>query len=149
LKNITYRPADKIKDFEFGKQLHHAAYHDVVVRQFRSWDETLQSKFFEEDWNSTPHKLVLLNETPIGVVSSHIAPDHIFLAQLQILPEYQGQGIGSIILRTQMELAAQANLPLRLRVLKANRAQELYLRSGFKKTSSSETHLNLEWACQN
>ena len=37
-------------DTEFARNAHHQAYHDVVVRQFGTWDEALQDKFFDGDW---------------------------------------------------------------------------------------------------
>lgn len=47
---ITRRPATEA-DREWARQLHHRVVRDVVERQFGSWDEDQQDRFFANDWN--------------------------------------------------------------------------------------------------
>jgi len=42
---FSKRPATTA-DTEFARFTHHAAYHDVVVRQFGNFDERMQDNFF-------------------------------------------------------------------------------------------------------
>ncbi|MEY4669569.1 MAG: hypothetical protein RL518_2268 [Pseudomonadota bacterium] len=144
MKTIGYRDINLEVDYEFCRHVHHSAYRDVVIRQFGSWDESVQDGFFREGLNRAPHKIVELDGIPIGVVSTEIKPDCLYLSEIQLLPEYQGRGIGSLILKEQMELAKSLNLPLRLVVLRENRAQELYRRLGFVTTGTTETHVKME-----
>lgn len=44
-----------------------------------------------------------------------------------------------------MQYAKSLDLPLRLQVLRENKAQELYLRHGFVVTVTTDTHVNIEW----
>ncbi|MCH8057202.1 MAG: hypothetical protein IIB78_04955, partial [Proteobacteria bacterium] len=44
-------------DREFARQTHHAAYREVVERQFGPWDEVLQNSFFEADWNPATNEI--------------------------------------------------------------------------------------------
>lgn len=46
---LERRPATS-SDTEFARTTHHAAYRDVVSRQFGAWDEALQDRLFEEKW---------------------------------------------------------------------------------------------------
>lgn len=145
MPELSYRNADVLVDFEFGRRLHHFAYQDVVTRQFGSWDEPIQDKFFKEGWDRAPHKIILFDDTPIGVFSVDEHPDHIFFSELQILPEYQKLGIGTQIFKEQMDFARSKKLPLRLQVLRENKARELYLRLGFSVTNTTNTHVMMEW----
>ena len=146
MKTISYRDINLDVDFEFCRNVHHAAYRDVVIRQFGSWDESMQDGFFREGLNRAPHKIVEIDGVPIGVVSTEIKTDCLYLSELQLLPEYQGRGIGSVIVKKQMEIAKSLNLPLRLVVLRENRAQDLYRRLGFRTTSTTEIHVKMEWS---
>jgi GNAT superfamily N-acetyltransferase len=145
MKKILFKDADRQADFEFGRLVHHVAYRDVVTRQFGSWEENIQDGFFKEGWNLAPHKIILVDGVPAGVYSIAVHQDHIFFSELQILPGYQGHGIGTKIMKEQMQYAKSLGLPLRLQVLRENKAQELYLRLGFIITDTTDTHLKMAW----
>jgi len=145
MTEISYRDADPKSDFEFGRTLHHSAYKDVVCRQFGSWDESIQDGFFKEGWNRAPHKVILVDDVPVGIYSIAVKSDHVFFSELQILPEYQGKGLGSKIVEEQMKHAKTLDLPLRLQVLRENKAQELYLRLGFIVIGTTDLHVKMEW----
>ena len=53
------------------------------------------------------------------------------LHQIQLLPSWQGQGIGSELIRDILSQAAQAGSQVELHVLKGNPARRLYERLGF------------------
>ena len=141
---ITYRPADRKRDLSFARMLHNAVYHDVVLRQFGSWDRRLQNSFFLEGWSRSPHHIVLLNEVPIGVVSFGAIEDHLYIYEIQILPEYQNRGIGSQFLRERIEEARTLGKPLKLKVLRDNKAKHLYLRMGFVPYEENEVEIKMK-----
>lgn len=68
----------------------------------------------------------------IGVVSLKGTDKSLHIRQLQILPEYQGKGIGSKVLAVVKKKALQLQLPITLNVLLKNPARGLYLRHGFQ-----------------
>jgi GNAT superfamily N-acetyltransferase len=136
MKEILFKDADRKADFEFGRFVHHAAYQDVVTRQFGSWEEKIQDSF---------HKIILVDGVPAGVYSIAEHSDQIFFSELQILPEYQREGLGTKIMKEQIQYARSLDLPLRLQVLRENKAQELYLRLGFVVTETTDAHVKMEW----
>ena len=81
----------------------------------------------------------------MGIYSLAEHPDHLFFSEIQILPEYQGNGLGTKILEEQIQYAKSLGLPLRLQVLRENKAQQLYLRLGFIVTGTTDTHIKMEW----
>jgi GNAT superfamily N-acetyltransferase len=141
---INLRPATET-DKWFCRRVHHEAYRDVVTRQFGRWDEAMQDAFFDKNWALSPHQVVELDGSPVGCFSREIKPDHIFLAEVQLLPEYQNRGIGSSLVRQQQDEGAKLGVPVRLRVLKESRARRLYERLGLVVTGETETHTEMEW----
>jgi ribosomal protein S18 acetylase RimI-like enzyme len=60
------------------------------------------------------------------------------LVQIQLAPSLQGQGIGAALIRQLIVEVRAAGASLRLNVLHANPARQLYERLGFRVTSSGE-----------
>jgi len=66
-------------------------------------------------------------------VATSEEPDGLHLTYLMLLPEYQGRGIGSELIREVIAGATTMGRPLLLHVLKVNkRAQGFYHRHGFE-----------------
>ncbi len=143
--NIHYRNTTE-SDRAFAQQVHHSAYRAVVEHQFGSWDDELQGKFFAEGWKPGISQIILVDSTPVGILLLESCKDHIKLVEMQILPEYQNRGIGSEVLRQQIEMAKAKGVSLRLQVLKKNKAKELYSRHGFLPSGESDTHSFMELA---
>lgn len=71
----------------------------------------------------------------IGMTKVVREPDVWHLVQIQLLPEYQRQGIGTFMIERLIVEARHANVPVSLHVLKVNPAKGLYERLGFNVTS--------------
>lgn len=77
-------------------------------------------------------KVILLTETPIGLLKVNKNKSGFEIIQIQIDPEHQGKGFGKKIIQYVIDKAASQNLPVQLSVLKKNKAQQLYISLGFK-----------------
>jgi ribosomal protein S18 acetylase RimI-like enzyme len=93
------------------------------------WNEEAQYEFHQEHFNPNNFQIIEISNEPIGYLESHIKSDSLFLANLMILKEYQGKGIGKIILND-----LQKNHPkIELEVLKVNfLAKRFYQHLGFE-----------------
>lgn len=81
--------------------------------------------------------IILRDRKPIGVLKMGVialtgTTKSLHIRQLQILPEFQGQGVGSKVLTVVKKRALQLQLPITLNVLLKNPARGLYLRHGFQ-----------------
>ncbi|WP_114325297.1 GNAT family N-acetyltransferase [Candidatus Colwellia aromaticivorans] len=81
--------------------------------------------------------IILRDRKPIGVLKMGVialngTTKSLHIRQLQILPEFQGKGVGSKILTVVKKRALQLQLPVTLNVLLQNPARGLYLRHGFQ-----------------
>lgn len=145
LSTITKRIATAA-DTEFARRAHHAAYHDVVVRQFGVFDEQVQDTFFTKSWKPEVYQILLDGEMRIGYCSVEDFLDHIRVHELVLLPEFQRQGIGSGILQEILAEAKAKNVPVSLEVLKESSAQYFYHKLGFKNIGSTETHVQMKYS---
>jgi ribosomal protein S18 acetylase RimI-like enzyme len=68
----------------------------------------------------------------VGLLKVNETKDKTEVIQLQIDPEFQGRGLGKIILQDILDKALETGKKVWLSVLKTNKAQHLYTSLGFK-----------------
>ena len=107
------------------------------------WDEAFQRLYFEEHYGDSPHQIIRIDGTDAGMLSFEIRPDHVFLRNIALLPQFQGRGIGTSVVREVMKQASRLGLPVRLQVLKVNPARRLYERLGFREVAETPTHFQM------
>ena len=69
--------------------------------------------------------------------------EDVFLRAIEIHPDYQGQGIGTAIIRKIIAEGALKMKPVFLQVLKVNPAKRLYERLGFSVVNETPTHFHM------
>jgi ribosomal protein S18 acetylase RimI-like enzyme len=141
---MSRRPATS-DDTELARRIHHAAYHDVVERQFGPWDEAQQDAFFARAWECAAHEIVLVDNVAVGYCAIEDHPEAIHVRELVIHPRHQSRGIGTALLRDLQASAADQGKAIRLGTFHQNRAQELYARLGFIRVGTTEVHVLMEW----
>lgn len=138
LSTLEIRPATE-EDYAFLKHVHHVALPEVVDATW-GWDEAYQDRFFDDHWTSDDTWIIMVKGKAIGMYSVTRENRDLFLASIMFMPEWQGRGFGTHVIRSVLALAAQDKSAVRLRVLKANRARRLYERLGFVVTDETKTH---------
>lgn len=140
----TLRPATQ-NDYNFLYQLHVATIRDAVEATW-GWDEEFQRRYFEEHWDPGPRRIIVVQGQDVGMVQVETYQDEIFLALIEVAPQWQGKGIGSAVIRDVQARAREAGLPLTLHVLKANpKAKRLYERLGFVVVEEREERFVMRW----
>jgi ribosomal protein S18 acetylase RimI-like enzyme len=126
-------------DYDFLYRLHVAAMR-YLVAQVWGWEDTWQEQLFADRFDPAPSRIVVVDGNDVGVVAVVRGAADVFLSNIEILPEYQGHGLGAALVRMVIAEADASNLPLRLQVLKINPARRLYERLGFAIAGETETH---------
>jgi ribosomal protein S18 acetylase RimI-like enzyme len=120
------------------------------------WDRAQQDMFlkmqfkaqhqsYELEDEETETKIILLEGKPVGRLIVNRTESEIRLTDIALLSEYRSGGIGTILIKDLFDEASRMGLPVRLHVLKNNRAIRLYERLGFKTTGESGMHFQMEW----
>jgi ribosomal protein S18 acetylase RimI-like enzyme len=102
------------------------------VEQVFGWDDTRQRQFVDEVYKVEQIKFIIIGNNTAGFIQVEEKEQEVFLANLLIVDEYQGKGLGKALLRSVIEKAGRLDKPVRLEVFAVNkRAQRFYNREGF------------------
>ena len=104
-----------------------------------------QQRFHESEFKRVADEVVLADGKPAGRLMFEQREHEIRCVDFALLPQYRGQGIGTGLLNNLQGQARGANKPLRLQVIRFNRAIHLFERVGFVRTSETGTHFQMEW----
>lgn len=97
------------------------------------WDEAWQRARFREKFSETAWRIIVADGFDAGAVALEERPGETYLAYLYVLPDFQGWGIGTEVVRSVQKKAARRNEPVTLNVLRSNvGARRLYERLGFQ-----------------
>jgi ribosomal protein S18 acetylase RimI-like enzyme len=107
--------------------------------QFKAQRIGYQSEFPHANFD-----IILVGAKKAGRIVVNRSSTETTLVDIALLPEHRNHGIGTALIRKLSVEAAAAGLPLRLSVVKGQRAARLYLRLGFVKTSESGWHDMME-----
>ncbi len=140
----TLRPAIQA-DYDFLYDLNRRTMR-AYVEPLWGWDEARQREIFRQNFRLEGHSIIMVEGHMAGRLALDRGPERLFIAQINLLPAYQGKGIGTSIIRTLQAEAVQNHIPLELRVLQTNPdARRLYERLGFTVSNENETHLWMRW----
>lgn len=151
--SMTLRPANAA-DEEFFLRLYQSSRGDDLrglgwdedrISEFLSMQYEAQNNFYTTDFPNASDATVLLNTVPIGRLIVDRRSDEIRLVDVALLPDFRNRGIGSEIIRDLQKDAGFQRKPLRLQVIRFNRAIGLFERLGFVRTSETGTHFQMEW----
>ena len=131
---IALRPATAT-DSEFCFQLHKAAMAEYVTAIW-GWDEQRQRDHHARGFDPEHWQIITADGTDAGILIVDYRATEIYLARIEIHPDYQGHGIGTRLISALIDEAAQRGQDLVLDVLTVNnRAQALYQRLGMKEVA--------------
>jgi GNAT superfamily N-acetyltransferase len=91
------------------------------------------------------HQIIQCDGQDVGCMAVERHENHIQLVKLYLLPAFQGQGIGTFLIRQLIAEATETNKPMQLRVLAVNPARRLYEREGFMIQAETEERLYMEY----
>ncbi len=112
-----------------------------AVRQIR-WDAEL----FRRSWAEFDNLLILDDIEPVGLLRLCDEDGTLGLRDLQVVPERQGQGIGTWAVRQTQALALErGSVGVQLRVYEENPAARLYRRLGFEIRYVANGVIHMAW----
>lgn len=132
------------EDHNFIYNLKKTTMKDYVIKTWGNWDEGLQRNFFSRESKEIKYQIIVVEGKNVGVVAFSRNEKSINIDEIQILPEYQGKGIGTLVFSDIIANAQKEKIETTLRVLKVNFvAQKFYNKLGFEKIGDTETHFLL------
>jgi ribosomal protein S18 acetylase RimI-like enzyme len=128
---------------------------DVVIETTRDqgrlggdFDENAFRGLYEQ-WSATQldnTSVIVVDGVEAGRLRVVRTPEAIELAGIQLLPAYQGIGIGRLVLDGIKQESSATRIPIELSVEQDNpRAKAFYEREGFRVVGSTDTDHVLRW----
>ena len=120
------------------------------------WDEAMRRAFLAQQFGAmrvgyrgsfpaAEFAIILQGAEPVGRMVIDRGPESIRVVDLALLPAHCHRGLGTLLLRRVCAEAAAAGRPVRLSVLKQNRAVGWYERLGFRRIAEAGPYDEMEW----
>jgi GNAT superfamily N-acetyltransferase len=124
-----------------------AAMRGYVEAAFGPWQREFQYAVISQSFDPATHRFIHLAGVLAGVIAAGEYGEHIQLEKLYLLPQFQGQGIGSQVMQQLLQAATQQHKAVRLRVLAVNSAaRRFYARHGFVVTECTLTRYFMQYS---
>jgi GNAT superfamily N-acetyltransferase len=133
----TLRQSTKA-DAAFLARLHQATM-QIYLERAMGWDESTQLAMFGERFDPTDLQVIEVAGREVGALLVQWREGTLYLANLQLLPQEQGRGLGTVILSHLLDLARIEGVPATLHVLKVNPSHRLFERLGFRVIEETPT----------
>ena len=138
---LSLRPAED-QELTFCESLNRLNMGGYLAARGVVWD----SSRFAASWGEFENLMILRESQVVGLLRLLPEQGALGLRDLQIVPEHQGQGIGSWAVRQAQVIAADRGYSrLQLRVYKENPAAALYARLGFRAESVMDGKVHMAW----
>ena len=139
--------AATVDDMDFLWALHRRVYR-THIEAIWGWDEGWQHDHFLENFKTESGERLVVEQhgEPVGNLELEYRPGSVFVSNIQVVPEAQGQGLGTWLMKRLMTQARQSGDDVSLQAFVVNhRAVEFYERLGFLVTGRTDTHVKLRW----
>jgi len=130
-------------DYDFLFEGRKEALRHSVERIF-GWNEAIQRQIHQQEWDEERPIILLVENKPIGSYLLQKRSEDLYFGRFFVLPQYQGKGIGSVILQSVIAQSEAFGLPITLCYLQGNRVGELYQRHGFTITREDEQFVYMQ-----
>ena len=90
-------------------------------------------------------RIVQSGGVDIGIFQVVYSPSLVHLSQIRFLPSWQGNGIGTMLIKALQNLCSKTCTSITLHVSKTNRAQGLYRKLGFEAIKADDKNLLMRW----
>lgn len=127
------------------------AVHKLAMRAYVEaiwgWDEAVQRDFHDRGFDPEGGRVIVVDGADAGYVDIDYRADEVYLGRIELLPDYQGRGVGTTVLRRVLREAG--DLPVTLDVLVVNpRARALYERLGFREIGRhGDDNIKIRMSC--
>lgn len=134
------RPATS-GDLDFARSLTR----QNMLRYYIQYDLLWLDEAFDVAWAGRENWLIVQGESTVGYISLSRDARALYIRELHVAREFQGQGAGSWAIDQVGGMACSERRPaLRLTVFKNNPAQALYRRMGLEVVGEDECFLRMQ-----
>lgn len=131
--------------YNFVYEVKKEAYKKYVEENFGQWNEEVQKEYFDKFIDGVKENAYIIeyDNKDVGFYNGEVIENGDYeIGNICIIPEYQGRGIGTKIVKDIIKQNIDRNI--RLQYFKQNPVGNLYKRLGFVLVSESKYHYQME-----
>lgn len=133
--------ASRASDLEVLYPIYREVQREYIEQATGAWDEAVERARFMDGFPVGRAQVILVGYEIAGAIDVQRHPDRWTLNNIEVAPEWQNRGIGTILIGRILDQARAAGVPMDLEVLRVNLgARRLYERLGFAVTGETATH---------
>lgn len=143
IEHIVFRNYDE-KEYDFVYEIKKNAYKKYVEECWGTWNESLQKVYFKNFIDTYCDDLCIIqfDGCDVGFYNGTVLDNGAYeIGNVCIIPEYQGRGIGTQVLKNIIELHQEQDLYIQY--FKQNPVGKLYSRLGFVLSGESDFHFQM------
>lgn len=126
-----------------AEEMSHSGWPAEQVASFLSQQFQTQHAYYQTHYSDADFLIVEHEGRAIGRLYQFWGPSIAKLIDIALLPEYQGQGIGTALIEAMLQRADEQGLLVELFVETYNPAQRLYGRLGFHAINESGVYVRM------
>lgn len=131
-------------DIEFMLYVQEKINKAYVEKHLGLWDLNFQKLFLEKSMLREKYNIICLEEEKIGIFSWNEDNERVYLHELLILPKFQKNKIGSMLLEMLVKRSEYFNKDLIAYVFKSNKkALDFYSKRGFEIKEEMRSHYKI------
>ncbi|MEM8486558.1 MAG: GNAT family N-acetyltransferase [Bacteroidota bacterium] len=131
-------------DHDWLEDLRKQAYRDLFIATWGAWDEARHKRHFAGFLSKGNCLIIQAGQTDVGMIQRIESADRLTIEEIQVLPQYQRQGLGTAILKDTIAKAQSLRKDVYLSLgLKNTKAYRLYNRMGFEEYKRTDTHFHM------
>lgn len=139
-----------VDDYSWLEELRRQAYRDLFFATWGAWDEARHKRHFSNFLTQGNILIVRSEQANVGIIQMSESPDRFTIEEIQILPLYQGKGLGTKLIQDAIAKAQRLNKDVYLSLgLHNKKAYRLYSRLGFQEYKKTETHFYMRKCISN
>jgi ribosomal protein S18 acetylase RimI-like enzyme len=142
--NIRLRPL-RPDDRDFYYRARRAAFKSYFDEIRGSDEEEEERARADRQLDELPIQIIEQAGSRIGYICVLHEEDHDFIKEIALVPEVQGRGIGSQVIRDVMKSANMRGVSVRLSVRADNPARRVYEQLGFQLSRIDHPRIKMEW----
>jgi len=127
---------------------------ELTINTMRPWveaswkEESYRQHYYDlNSFDLETTKIIIVGTKRAGRISCEKNEKNLTLADLHLIPDFHGSGLGTKIIKDTINEAFSKGLGVELKCLRTNPVQGLYLRLGFKLIDQDEKRLYYRLEC--
>ena len=121
---------------------------DEQKRQFLDMQFAAQKTHYEQHYPDCEFLVIEMDQAPIGRLYVDRGDDDIRITDIALLPEFQGRGIGRMLMEEILEEGRATRKRVTIHVEHYNPALRLYDRLGFRHVDTNGVYHLMEWSAE-